>query len=96
MSTYTVIAVITAAITPVVAYLIAARQFSGKIETSNAADLWNESRNIRDWAMQRIQSLEGAVNTLEVRVKELEEHNGSLARENRQLERELTRCQETR
>lgn len=96
MSGTTVIAVIAATISPVVAYLIAARQFSGRIETSNAADLWNESRNIREWAMQRIQSLEGTVNTLEDRVRELEDHNGSLAREKRQLERDLTRCQETR
>jgi hypothetical protein len=90
-----VIAVIAATVSPVVAYLIAARQFSGKIETSNAADLWSESRNIREWAMGRIQYLEGTVQTLEGRVRELEECNGTLARENRRLERDLARCQQT-
>jgi predicted RNase H-like nuclease (RuvC/YqgF family) len=95
MSGTTVIALIAATISPVVAYLIAARQFSGKIETSNAADLWNESKNIREWAMQRIRSLESTVNTLEGRVRELEKHSDSLAREKRQLERDLARCQET-
>jgi peptidoglycan hydrolase CwlO-like protein len=88
-----VTAVIAATVTPVIAYLVAARQFSGKIETSNAADLWNESKSIRKWAMERVQYLENRVKGLEQRVQELELENGSLERENRRLERDLARCQ---
>lgn len=93
MTAGTLIAVVAATITPVIAYLVAARQFSGKIETSNAADLWKESKDIREWAMGRIRGLEGTVFELEGRIKDLEKCNGSLARENRQLERDLARCQ---
>lgn len=50
-------AIITAAISAYVAYQIAKRQHSGKIETSAAADLWTESRAIRETLRQQVDGL---------------------------------------
>jgi hypothetical protein len=39
---------------PVGAYLVAAHKMSGKIATTEAAQLWEESKAIRDWSAARI------------------------------------------
>ena len=69
--TVVVITIIAACAAPLGAYLIAARRFSGRIESSDAKDLWAESRSIRDWSQGRIASLEA-------RVAHLEEENRAL------------------
>jgi hypothetical protein len=66
-----IIPVIAALAGPVVAYLVAARRFSGKIETTEAADLWRESRDIRKWSRDRIEQLEHRIAHLEDENKEL-------------------------
>lgn len=66
-----IIALVAALAAPVVTYIVAARRFSGKIETTEAADLWKESRDIRKWSKERIESLEA-------RVAHLEEENTDL------------------
>jgi predicted RNase H-like nuclease (RuvC/YqgF family) len=94
MSLPLIIAVIAAVSAPIGAYLVAARQFSGKVQTSDAAKLWEESRAIRDWATNRMKDLSAHVDKLEERVRELEEHNGSLTVENLRLHRELEECKQ--
>jgi hypothetical protein len=49
-----------------VTWLLAMRRFSGKIETTEARDLWAESASIREWSRQRIEALERRVNDLEL------------------------------
>jgi hypothetical protein len=65
------IAAAAAILGPLVAYIVAARRFSGKIETTEAAELWAESRSIRDWSQARIRELEQRVETLEAEGGEL-------------------------
>lgn len=55
--TTTVIAILAAIAAPLGAYLVAARRFSGRIESSDAKELWEESRSIRDWSQDRIREL---------------------------------------
>lgn len=59
------------ALANLVALMIAARRFSGKVGSSEAAQLWAESRAIRQEAQERILDLEK-------RVKELEHENYKL------------------
>jgi len=72
--TPSIVAIIVGLAAPVVSYLVAARRFSGKIETTEARDLWSESKAIRDWSRKRIEALEK-------RVQELEDENEKLRRE---------------
>jgi uncharacterized protein YceH (UPF0502 family) len=65
MDTAALIAAAAAILGPLVAYVVAARRFSGKIETTEAAELWAESRSIRDWSQARIRELEARIETLE-------------------------------
>lgn len=50
-------AILTAAASAFGAYQIAKRQHSGKIETSAAADLWAESRSIRETLRKQVEGL---------------------------------------
>jgi len=79
------VAAIAAAAGPLGAYLIAARRFSGKIGSSDASELWEESRSIRDWSKARIEELNALVGRLEGRVTVVESQNIALARENENL-----------
>lgn len=76
--TPTLVAIIAAVAAPLGAYLVAARRFSGRIENSDATDLWEESRAIRTWSKEQIDALSE-------RVRRLEESNAGLAEENRDL-----------
>lgn len=70
---------------PLVGYFGIVRRASGKIGTSEAEQLWEESRAIREWATTRITELNGVVEKLEKKVDELEAHNESLSLENGRL-----------
>jgi hypothetical protein len=61
-------------------YLIAARRLSGKVTTSDAAELWKESREIRI-------ELEGRNRYLSKRLDELASELADLRRENSRLMR---------
>lgn len=74
----TAIALIAALAAPIVSYVVAARRFSGKIETSDAKELWAESRSIREWSQARIAALNEDVERLEARIRSLESHNAGL------------------
>lgn len=90
MSTATLIALIAAFAGPLGAYLIAAKRFSGKIETSDARALWEESSAIRDWSQKRIEELNRVIGDMEERIKELERSNSTLILENHNLLTEVT------
>jgi chromosome segregation ATPase len=64
------------------AYLAATRRLSGKIGTSDAAELWRESASIRDDYRERLAVAERRVLSLEERVAMLERDNNALTREN--------------
>jgi chromosome segregation ATPase len=96
MNSSTIIAVVAAVAAPLGAYLVAARRFSGKIETSDAKQLWHESRSIREWSVKRIAELNGVIRTLEGRVASLEAHNGDLVAVNNRLAKELEECRQLR
>lgn len=68
------VAVIGAFVLPLVTYLVAARRFSGRIESSEAADLWEESRSIRDWSQAHIKELREEIDTLRANHSECETH----------------------
>ena len=75
---------------PVGAYLVAARQFSGRIKDSDATELWTESRSIREWSAERVKELSEHIAILETRLNEIEEKNSALVEENQRLTSELT------
>lgn len=85
MSIALIAALVTAVGAPLAAYLAALRRLSGKVGTSDAAQLWEESRAIRDWATKRIEELNTLVERLERKVSDLEGGNNALARENGHL-----------
>jgi chromosome segregation ATPase len=89
------IIIVSAVVGAIGAYLVAARQFSGKIETSDAKELWQESRSIRDWSTQRIGTLNENVERLEERVGALEGSNEQLAAENQKLITEIAELNTT-
>jgi FtsZ-binding cell division protein ZapB len=92
-----------AIIGPVGAYLLAARKMSGKIATSEAADLWAESKAIRDWSMERIGACDKEISELRASLREVlarlhvvEEKNKVLEAENERLKRELRNWEKRR
>jgi hypothetical protein len=71
-------AVVVAIIAPIGAYLAAARKMSGKIHTSEATDLWAESKAIREWSQQEILDLRAALKDCLARIASLEAENKDL------------------
>jgi chromosome segregation ATPase len=80
---------------PLVTYLVAVRRFSGKIGSSDAEDLWKESRSIRQWSKERIEELNTLVGRLEARVGVVENQNLALARENANLVQQIRDLSDT-
>jgi hypothetical protein len=72
------LAVFAAILGPAGAYLVAVRQLSGKIKNSEASELWEESRSIREWSTARVKELNEHIRELEARVDELEAENRQL------------------
>lgn len=86
-------AVVTAIAAPIGAYVLAARKMSGQIDTSTAADLWKESRDIRDDYRSRLQAANEKITELETRVDRLERINEDLLLENRELKQKISELQ---
>lgn len=78
-------AVLAAIVAGLASYLAAARKLSGKINTSDAAELWTESRSIREWSAERISALSTQVSELEHRIEVVEGYNLALVNEKQQL-----------
>jgi hypothetical protein len=49
---------VAAVLGPLLTYVVSARRFGGEVGSSEAKDLWAESRSIRDWSATRIDALE--------------------------------------
>ena len=62
------------------AYLAAARRLSGKVTTSDAAQLWAESRAIRQELEDRNRYLVSRLDALETKYDELQRENARLLR----------------
>lgn len=87
--------ILVAIIGPTSAYLVAAHKMSGKIATTEATDLWAESRAIREWSADRLDACDKEISELRValsaalsRVTVLEDENAKLLSRIRGLERE--------
>lgn len=80
-----VVAVLVALLGPLATYLVAVRQLSGRIKNSDAHELWEESRSIREWSALRMTELNAHIFKLEQRVEELETTNRALTEENLHL-----------
>lgn len=82
--------VIVALVGSIGGYIGAARKLSGKIDTSEAGELWAESRSIRDDYRDRLDAANQRQAGLEARVAQLEKRNNELAERNvRLLEEQL-------
>ena len=79
----TIIALVAALVGPLGAYLVAARRFSGQIETSAASELWAESSAIRVWSAARIKELQEEIAELR---EDLEERDVRLRAAYRRIE----------
>lgn len=74
-----VVGVVVAALAaPLIGYLLAVRRFSGRIESSEAKQLWEEARAMRSESQRRIEHLEDRVLTLERENQALHEANREL------------------
>lgn len=78
-----------AVIAPILAYLAAARKFSGKIETTDADQLWAEAGAIRNDYKVRLHQADERILSLEGRTAKLEGVNTELANENRTLRQKV-------
>jgi chromosome segregation ATPase len=77
--------IVGAVVAPIGVYLVAARRMSGKVATSDAAQLWQEAGSIRDdYRAQLLQANERAV-SLEIRMAKAETENSECRRENYEL-----------
>lgn len=66
-------------------YLTAIRKLSGRISTSEATSLWEESKAMRDDYRAQLEAAERRTAALEARVERLEDENSGLVLENREL-----------
>ena len=81
--------VLVALVAPLGAYLLAARKMSGRIGTSDVADLWAESKSMRNDYRERLHRSDERVDELEERISKLEGLNQSLAADNANLRQEV-------
>jgi len=96
------IALIGALAAPVLGYLAAVKKLSGKINTSEASELWAESKAIREDLFKRNEFLRGVldkceekINMLESRIDTLEAKNEALYLENGNLKRMIEEHEKT-
>jgi peptidoglycan hydrolase CwlO-like protein len=87
IATYIALAAILVA--PLIGYLTATRRLSGKIGTSDAQELWSESRSIRDDYRTQITRANARTEQLEARVDALERLNAELSSKNAGLNRQV-------
>lgn len=81
-TTSIVVALFTAATAPLIAYVTAARKLSGKIDTTEAGRLWEESAAIRADYREQIAERDRRIEALDTRIEAVEEANRKLAAEN--------------
>lgn len=74
---------------PLIAWFGVVRRASGKIETSEAKELWAESKALREWASRRIDALNTTIIRLEAEIEELERKHRDCQRESSRLRRQV-------
>ena len=89
-----VAAVIAAVLGPIGAYLVAARKMSGKIGTSDADQLWAESKAIRDWSTERMKAQDEEIANLRAELGRLSARCTELEEKNERLQSELSSANE--
>lgn len=72
MTTEGAVVVVAALLAPLATYLVARRQRSGRVITTEAAQLWTESTQMRKELRDHVARLEERVSEQEIRIKELE------------------------
>ena len=88
-------AIIAALVGALGTYLAVVRRLSGKITTSAAEELWNESRSIREDLQTRNQFLTEKIDRCEARIEKLEADNRKLYLENGRLKDMIEQHEET-
>lgn len=83
------LAVAAVVLAPLVGYLAASRRLSGKIGTSDADALWDESKSIREDYRAQLNNANQRVLALEARVARCEATNTEVVRENIALQRRI-------
>lgn len=81
--------IIVAFITAFGAYLVAIRKLSGRIGTSEAAQLWAEAKDMRAEYRKRAEECENQLKALRNEIATVIARNTALRRENSQLRQEL-------
>jgi chromosome segregation ATPase len=84
-----IVALISVLVTGMVTFFVAARRMSGKIATSDASDLWDESKSIREDYRDQLSAANKRLIDLEVRTAKLESRNNDLERENWELRKQI-------
>ena len=87
--------IVVALIAPLGAFLLAAKRFSGKINSSEAKELWDASRSIREWSAQQISRQEQKIAVLESRIDSIEKESAALGRENMHLVQQVRDLSDT-
>lgn len=80
---------------PLLAYVIANRRLSGKINTSEASSLWAESANMRVALQSQLDAALLRVTSLEARTSAAEERSNALQARNIALDRQALDYQTT-
>jgi predicted RNase H-like nuclease (RuvC/YqgF family) len=88
-----IVALIAAVVGPVGTYIIAGRRLSGRIDTTEAASLWEESRAMRTDYRDRLAEAEKRMAKLEARIADEERANTTLTRENIDLIAKNQECE---
>lgn len=82
VSPVSIIAIIGILTAPLLSYIAAARKMSGKVNTSEASELWAESKAMRADYRESGNIAALRTNELEKRINQLERDNNTLAKEN--------------
>jgi predicted RNase H-like nuclease (RuvC/YqgF family) len=88
-----IVALVAAVVGPIGTYIIAGRRLSGRIDTTEASSLWEESRNIRTDYRDRLAEAEKRMAKLEARIADEERANTKLTRENIDLVAKNQECE---
>jgi len=87
--------VVLAAFAGAFTYLGIVRKLSGRIQTTEAAQLWAEADRMRQEYREEIARLQAVVDRYEKRLVEVEQRNTKLAKENYGLTEKVKECEAT-
>jgi chromosome segregation ATPase len=94
VNSITLVPVVVAIVGALAAYFAAARKLSGKVQTSEASELWEESRSMRaeltrrnEFLRESIDNCQVEIRSLNLRIDELDKKNFTLHMQNGDLSR---------